>query len=93
MSSANKTTDHDKIRKWIEDRDGRPSIAGSTAENDRTGGLLRVDFGDQDDELEEIEWEEFFEIFDENDLVFLHQDETADGETSRFNKFVSADSD
>lgn len=93
MSSANKTTDHDEIRKWIEERDGRPSIVGSTAENGRKGGLLRVDFGDQDDELEEIEWEEFFEIFDENDLVFLHQDKTADGETSRFNKFVSADSD
>ena len=93
MSSANKTTDHDEIRKWIEERDGRPSIVGSTAENGRKGGLLRVDFGDQDDELEKIEWEEFFEIFDENDLVFLHQDKTADGETSRFNKFVSADSD
>lgn len=93
MSSANKTTDHDEIRKWIEDRNGRPSIVGATGENGRKGGLLRVDFGEKDDELEEIEWDEFFEIFDENNLVFLHQDKTADGETSRFNKFVSADND
>jgi hypothetical protein len=93
MSSAQKTTDHDEIRKWIEARDGRPSIVGSTAENGRKGGLLRIDFGDKEEELEEIDWDEFFKIFDENDLVFLHQDKTADGKVSRFNKFVSADSD
>jgi hypothetical protein len=93
MSSAQKTTDHDEIRKWVEARKGRPSIVGSTEENGRKGGLLRIDFGDKDEELEEIEWEEFFGIFDENELVFLHQDKTSDGKTSRFNKFVSADSD
>jgi hypothetical protein len=39
--------------------------------------------------LEEIDWDEFFRIFDENRLAFLHQDETRDsGGTSRFNKFV-----
>ena len=38
-----------------------------------------------------IEWGEFFEIFDENDLNFLYQDKTADGGTSRFNKFVSGE--
>jgi hypothetical protein len=93
MSSAQKTTDHDEIREWIEARDGRPSIVSSTGDNGRKGGLLRVDFGDQEEEFEEIEWDEFFKIFDDNDLVFLHQDKTADGKTSRFNKFVSADSD
>lgn len=93
MSSATKTTDHDAIRNWIEERDGRPSIVGATGDGKRKGGLLRVDFGEKDEELEEIEWDEFFKIFDENDLVFLHQDETADGKTSRFNKFVSADSE
>jgi hypothetical protein len=93
MSASEKTTDHDTIRKWVEERDGRPSIVGSTGENGRKGGVLRIDFGDKDEELEEIDWDEFFEIFDENDLVFLHQDKTADGKISRFNKFVSADSE
>jgi hypothetical protein len=36
-----------------------------------------------------IEWDEFFATFDEHKLAFLHQDKTADGKPSRFNKFVS----
>ena len=48
-----------------------------------------IDFGDQDEGLEEISWEEFFEAFDENDLAFLYQDETEGGGESRFNKFIS----
>lgn len=93
MSSAERTTDHDTIRKWIEQRKGRPSIVRSTGDNGRKGGVLRIDFGDRDEELEEVDWDEFFEIFDESGLTFLHQDKTADGKQSRFNKFVSADSD
>lgn len=91
MSTATKTTDHDEIRTWIEQREGRPSIVAETRDNGRDGAMLRVDFGDQDDALEEISWEEFFQIFDENELAFLHQDETSSGKDSRFNKFVSAD--
>lgn len=53
------------------------------------GGILRVDFGKPEEALEKIEWEEFFQIFEKNDLAFLHQDKTADGELSRFSKFVS----
>jgi hypothetical protein len=93
MSSAQKTSDHDEIRKWVEERQGRPTIVEATGDNGREGGLLRIDFGAKDDALEEIEWDEFFEIFDKNDLVFLHQDKTSDGKPSRFNKFVSADGD
>lgn len=89
MSSATKTTKHEEIRKWIEERGGRPSVVASTHENGREGGLLRVDFGEKEDSLEEIDWDEFFKIFDENDLAFLHQDETANGKQSRFAKFVS----
>ena len=91
MSSARRTTDHDTIRKWIEERKGRPSIVGATHANGRKGGLLRIDFGEKDDALEEIGWDEFFRIFDDNGLTFLHQDKTADGQQSRFSKFVSAD--
>jgi hypothetical protein len=93
MSSAAKTTDHAQIRKWVENRDGRPSIVGQTGANGREGGLLRIDFGEKDEQLDEVEWDEFFDIFDKNGLVFLHQDETSDGKVSRFNKFVSADDD
>lgn len=84
MTNAVKTTDHDEIREWIEERGGRPSRVKGAAE----GGILRVDFGNPEDELEEIGWEEFFQIFDENDLAFLYQEEVSSGEMSRFNKFV-----
>ena len=55
------------------------------------GGILRIDFGEPDEDLELIDWDEFFRIFDENKLSFLHQEKTQDGATSRFNKFVSWD--
>jgi len=92
MSAAQRTTDHDAIRRWIEDRKGRPSIVRTTGDNGREGGLPRIDFGKPEDALEEIDWDEFFRIFDENGLAFLHQDETAEGKQSRFSKFVSAES-
>lgn len=84
MSEAKTTTNHDAIRKWAEARDGHPAVVRTSGK----GGILRIDFGDKEDELEEIEWDEFFQIFDGNKLAFLHQDKTADGGKSRFNKFV-----
>ena len=85
MSKATTTTDHDEIRAWAEERGGRPAVVRTG----KTGGVLRFDFGEKDEKLEEISWEEFFEIFDESDIALLHQDETSGGKTSRFFKFVS----
>ncbi len=87
MSSATTTTDHDFIRKWAEERGGRPSKVKGT-EGDDGEGILRFDFREPDDKLEQISWEEFFETFEDRNLAFLHQDETASGKTSRFFKFV-----
>ena len=52
------------------------------------GGILRIDFGEPEESLEEIDWDEFFEIFESNKLAFLYQDKTSDGGESRFNKLV-----
>jgi glutathione synthase/RimK-type ligase-like ATP-grasp enzyme len=90
MSQAIATTDHDEIRRWAESRKGRPAVVKST-EGKGGGGLLRIDFEPRDESLDELSWDEFFETFDENELAFLYQDETADGRLSRFNKFVSRD--
>ncbi|WP_113201233.1 hypothetical protein [Rhizobium sp. AN80A] len=84
MSSSETTTDHHIIQEWVEARDGRPSVIRTKGK----GGVLRIDFGQPEDDFEEIGWDEFFKIFDENKLAFLYQGETKDGETSRFNKFV-----
>ncbi len=84
MSEARTTTDHGEIRSWAEERGGRPSRVRGAGE----GGILRIDFGEAEEVLEEIDWDEFFRIFDENRLAFLYQDELGSGGTSRFNKFV-----
>ena len=85
MSASQTTTSHKTIRSWIEARDGRPARVKTSGD----GGILRVDFGRPEDNLEEISWDEFFDIFDKNELAFLYQDKTEDGKTSRFSKFVA----
>ena len=87
MSQAETTTDHDVFRKWIESRQGRPTKVAGTESNDGEG-ILRIDFREPDDKLEPINWDEFFETFEDRKLAFLHQNKTADGKTSRFFKFV-----
>jgi hypothetical protein len=89
MSSLT-TTDHDTIRKWAEERNGKPATVKSTKSKD-DAGILRINFPGYsgEDSLEEISWDEFFEKFDEKHLKFLYQDETAGGKESRFFKFIS----
>lgn len=84
MSEAITTTDHQEIRRWAEHLGGRPSRVRTPG----PGGILRIDFGEQEPELEEISWERFFEIFEENELAFLYQKQGSGGDQSRFNKFV-----
>ena len=88
MSHSETTRDHDVIRKWVDRRNGRPATVRGTAQDDEHAGILRIDFGPKEDRLEAIGWREFFEKFDEADLAFLYQEQTADGKLSRFHKFV-----
>ncbi len=91
MSESKATTDHDEIRRWVEERGGKPARVTATGGGDDPG-ILRIDYdepGGDDDaaRLERISWEEWFEAFDDNNLAFLYQDE---GE-SRFSKLISRD--
>jgi len=90
MAEAERTTDHETIRRWTEERGGHPATVASTAEKGEAG-ILRIDFPGYSGEesLSEISWEEFFDKFEESQLAFLYQEKTADGELSRFNKLVS----
>lgn len=89
-----RTTDHNTIRQWVEERGGSPATVKATEKGDDPG-LLRINFPGYSGEnrLEDISWDEFFKKFDEKKLAFLYQDETRDGETSRFWKFVSREGD
>ena len=86
MASAKTTTNHETIRRWAEERGGRPARVMATCKDGDTG-MLRLDFGELDPGLEEISWDEFFEEFDESDLAFLYQEEASVGE-SQFDKLV-----
>ena len=84
---AKKTTDHDEIRRWAEQRGGQPATVRGTEERGDDAGVLRISFSDAEN-LQTIEWEEFFDKFDEERLAFLYQDVTADGGKSRFFKLI-----
>jgi hypothetical protein len=88
MSEAQRTHDHEMIRTWVEERGGAPATVASTSDGE--AGILRIDFPGYrgEDRLKRIPWDEFFQKFDSAKLDFLYQEETDDGETSRFCKFV-----
>jgi hypothetical protein len=87
---AKRTRDHAVIRRWAEERGGRPTMVEGTQ-------ILRIDFddpgGNDDVKLKPVTWDEFFRVFDERGLEFLYQEKTADGGTSRFFKFVRSGTD
>jgi hypothetical protein len=87
-SETRTTTDHDEIRRWAEAHGGRPAVVKGTE-------ILRIDFpgGSGEDELDDISWDEWFDIFDRNGLAFLYQEQKAGGEDSTFHKIVSRDQD
>jgi hypothetical protein len=89
------TTDHQEIRRWAEERGGKPAcVQGTGGKGDV--GLLRIEFpgspGAKDDKLQPIDWEDFFDKFDERGLALVYQEHTADGQKSNFNKLVDRDS-
>ncbi len=93
MANLSKTTqDHEEIRRWAEERGGKPSHVKSTGSGEDVG-ILRIDFPGFSGEgsLEPISWEQWFDKFDERKLALLYEEQTAGGERSNFNKIVSAE--
>ncbi|MEX2574541.1 MAG: hypothetical protein WD317_09600 [Balneolaceae bacterium] len=81
------TTDHDLIKKWAESRNGKPAVVTS---GDEETNLLRINFpGYSEENLKEIDWDKWFDVFDDNNLALVYQEKTKDGEDSNFNKIVS----
>lgn len=90
-SEARTTTDHDTIREWAEARGGVPATVAGTESGGGEAGILRFDFpgGAGEDQLEHIDWDEWFDKFEKKNLALLYQDEKSDGEGSTFFKLVT----
>lgn len=91
-ASSQTTVDINVIKEWTEKRGGKPAIVKSTHDEEGSG-VLRIDFPGFSGEgsLEEVPWEEWYEVFIERKLAFLYQDQTSEGKESRFFKLVSAE--
>lgn len=85
------TTDHETIRRWVEERGGWPAAVTSTARGADDPGIIRIDFPGYsgEGELERVDWDTWFEKFDRSGLAFVYQDTTGDDERSSFNKLVA----
>lgn len=88
--TASSTIDHDFIRRWAEERGGKPScVVGTGGKGDV--GMIRIDFPGYSGEgsLKPISWDEFFQKFEESQLALLYLERTREGGLSNFNKLVS----
>lgn len=78
------TRSHEVIQRWAEERGAKPATVPDTGPEDSIG-VLRFNFpGYGGQSLQEISWDEWFQPFDERQLVFLYQERKADGNQSNF---------
>jgi hypothetical protein len=82
------TSSHEVIKRWAEERDATPATVPGT-EHDGHLGVLRLDFGEQDDRLQHVSWDEWFGTFDERRLNFIYQEQRSDGAQSNFFRLES----
>jgi hypothetical protein len=89
------TVDHAIIKNWIEKHHGQTQIIDDeTTANDTVG--IRVDFPGASDDVffaddkppREINWEEFFKIFDDQQLAFSYNEDVFRINPSRSYKFL-----
>jgi hypothetical protein len=78
------------IRHWADQRSALPAtIPGADAEDRPTD--LRFDFeGSGDEDLRPISWDDWFEVFDGRDLVFIYL-EPSEGEERNTYRLESAE--
>ena len=89
------TTDRDTIRRWVEERGGRPAAIRGRSREDYEAAAPRIDFPEYRSTgvVRRISWDEFFRKFERKGLAFVYQEETPAGEVSRFFRFVYRDAE
>ena len=87
-----RTHDHATIKRWAEERNGRPACVKGTGDEDDPG-ILRIDFPGYSgkEELEHISWDDFFRTFEARKLAFVYQVEALHGEEGLYNLFIERD--
>lgn len=85
-----RTKNHDVIVEWAAERDARPATIPGTEHGDHLG-VLRFDFGEPTEGLQEVSWEEWFETFDDRKLSFIYQEQKSDGSPSNFFRLDNPD--
>lgn len=89
------TTDHDEIKKWVEQHRGRPQLLDDPeATGDKP--ILRIDFPGKDDDQflsddladKYLTWDEFFRHFDAQELAFVYDEEPNKNAISWEYKFI-----
>jgi hypothetical protein len=88
------TLDHETIRRWVEERGGRPAVVKARSRGDYEAASPRIDFPQYRSTgvLQRISWDQFFRKFTEKRLAFVYQERTQKGLMSRYFKLVSRDS-
>ncbi|WP_202932558.1 hypothetical protein [Halorussus salinus] len=73
------TIDHETVRRWVERRGGHPAAVAPDAPEE--AGLLRILFPGEDDEyVERLDWETFFERFEDQELALVYREEVGLGD-------------
>ena len=90
MAKSEKTTDHEEIQSWVEKHEGVPMKVKGADKGD--SALLRIGFPNSSysdtKDLEKITWNEFFKVFDDNNLALLYEPNEKD---QLFTKLVNRD--
>lgn len=79
------TRSHDVITSWVLERNAVPATIPGTW-HDNHAGVLRFDFPDfgSNERLEHVTWDEWFDAFDERELVMIFQEQMENGRQSNF---------
>ncbi|HSU74637.1 MAG TPA: hypothetical protein VLI66_06840 [Terrabacter sp.] len=84
------TTHHEVIKEWAEVRGATPATVDGTEHGDHLG-VLRLDFGGNNQNLRQVGWDEWFHTFDVRRLNFIYQENRRDGRQSNFFRVESPD--
>jgi len=99
--SARVTTDHGVIRRWAQDRGGRPAAVQPRPGRDHTvsvhinfpghpaHAVIAQGWSASGASIAPLTWEEFFERFERDHLAFLYQERASTGMPSRLFRIVS----